>query len=172
MVDQVKESDPSRWYSMLIRISNYDKDKMDELKVEEINHLSYKEQAEAIAESFNKISQEYKEVNEAHIDMPEIPPGTTPRFTPFQIKHYLDIVKTNKATLPGDIPAKIVKSSSQVLCVPMAHMINHSIQSGAWPYSYKHELITPVAKTLPVERLDQLRPISNLPICHSRSCDI
>ena len=47
----------------------------------------------------------------------------------------------------------------------MAHMINHSIQSGAWPDSYKHELITPVAKTLPVEHLDQLRPISNLPIC-------
>ena len=89
MVDQVKESDPSRWYSMLKIISNYDKDKMDDLKVEEINHLSDKEQAEAIEESFNKISQEYKEVNEADIDMPEIPPGTTPRFAPFQIKKKL-----------------------------------------------------------------------------------
>ena len=165
MIDQVKESDPSRWYSMLKRISNYDKDKMEELKVEEINHLSDSEQAEAIAESFNKISQEYTEVKEDNIAMPEIHPGTTPRFTPLQIKYYLDKVKTNKSTLPGDIPAKIVKTSSKVLCVPMAHMINHSIESGAWPDSYKHELITPIAKTIPVERLDQLRPISNLPIC-------
>ena len=118
-----------------------------------------------IAKMSNKISQEYTEVKEDNIAMPEIPPGTTPRFTPLQIKYYLDKVKTNKSTLPGDIPAKIVKTSSKVLCVPMAHMINHSIESGAWPDSYKHELITPIAKTIPVERLDQLRPISNLPIC-------
>ena len=165
MVTQVKESDPSKWYSMLKRVSNFDKEKNDVLHVEEINHLPDNEQVEAIAESFNKISQEYKEVNANEIDVPHIKPGTTPQFSPWEIKKYIDKVKTNKATLPGDIPAKIVKNCSQILCVPMSHMINHSIETGSWPDSYKEELITPFAKQIPVEQLDQLRPISNLPIC-------
>ena len=33
------------------------------------------------------------------------------------------------------------------------------------PDSYKIEIITPIGKTVPVESLDQIRPISNLPIC-------
>ena len=43
-------------------------------------------------------------------------------------------------------------------------MINHSIESGAWPDSYKEELINPIPKQIPVEHLDNLIPISNLPI--------
>ena len=52
MVTEVKEADPSRWYSMLKRISNYDKEKTEELHVEEINHMDDEEQAEAIANNF------------------------------------------------------------------------------------------------------------------------
>ena len=59
----------------------------------------------------------------------------------------------------------IVKHSSVTLCVPMAHMINHSIKPGSWPASYKMEIITPIGKQTPVETLEQIRPISNLPIC-------
>ena len=165
MLNQVKESDPSRWHSMLKRISNFNKDKNEDLNIEDINHLPDKEQAEAIAASFNEISHEYKEVDPDAIDIPEIIPGSTPKFSPWQIRKYIDRVKTNKATLPGDLPAKIVKNCSDVLCVPMTHMINHSIETGSWPDSYKEELITPIAKQIPVEHLDQLRPISNLPIC-------
>ena len=165
MVRQVKEADPSKWYSMLKRITNYDKDKTERLDIEEINHLTDKDQAEAIAEGFNKISQEYEEVQTENIDMPEIPDGTIPKFQPWQIKKYLDRIKTNRATIPGDIPAKIVKTCSSTLCIPMTHMINHSISTGLWPDIYKTELITPVGKKLPVETLEDLRPISNLPIC-------
>jgi len=165
MIAEVKEADPNRWYSLLKIISNYDKDKHDELKVEEINHLTDKEQAEAIAENINKISQEYSEIKTEDIDIPNILPEIVPQFTPLQIKFYLDNVKTNKATLPGDIPARIVKRSSNALSAPMAHMIKHSIKTGAWPDSYKMEIITPIGKTVPVETLDQIRPISNLPIC-------
>ena len=48
----------------------------------------------------------------------------------------------------------------------MVHMINHSIHTGSWPDQYKEELITPIGKQLPVDFLEQLRPISNLPICN------
>ena len=96
MIEEVNEADPYRWYSLLKRISNYDKDKHDELQVEEINHLTDKEQAEAIAENINKISQEYSEIKAEDIDVPNILPETIPQFTPLQIKFYLDNVKTNK----------------------------------------------------------------------------
>ena len=82
----VKEADSSRWYSSLTRISNYDKEKHDQLQIDEINHLTDQEQAEAIADSINQISKEYEEVDEKLINIPEIPPGSTPQFTPLQIK--------------------------------------------------------------------------------------
>ena len=45
-------------------------------------------------------------------------------------------------------------------------MVNHSIKTGKWPDAYKQEVITPIGKQFPVETLEQLRPISNLPICN------
>ena len=164
MVNQAKEADPSRLHSMLKRISEFDKDKLEDLVVEDIKHMTDEEQAEAIADNFNKISKEYKEIHTDDIKIPIIAEGSIPSFSPRQIKKYLEKVKTNKATLPGDIPAQIVKTNSEALSVPFAHMINYSKKSGSWPDSYKHEIITPVGKVRPVEHLDQLRPISNLPI--------
>ena len=90
MVRQVKDSDPSRWYSLLKRISNYDKEKMEELQIEEIRHLSDQEQAEAIADSFNKISREYKEIKKEDIEIPDIEDISYPTFAPWQIKKYLE----------------------------------------------------------------------------------
>ena len=115
---------------MLKRASDFDKEKMEDPSVEEIKHLKDPEKAAAIVDSFNKISQEYDEIMTESIKVPPIPKETIPTFTPLQIKKYLDRVKTNKATLPGEIPAKIVKLNSDILCTPMAHMINQSIKQG------------------------------------------
>ena len=62
MVRQVREANPSQWYSILKRISNFDQEKSKELHISEINHLSDQDQAEAFANSFNSISQEYQEI--------------------------------------------------------------------------------------------------------------
>ena len=166
MVRQVKEANPGQWYSLLKRITKYDSEKREELQVEEINHLTDEEQAEMIANHFNATSLEYQPLESKNIDIPEIDPNTIPSFKEIKIRMILDKIKTNKATIPGDIPARIVKNSSAILCVPLTHMINHSIKTGCWPDQYKEELITPIGKTLPVELLEQLRPISNLPICN------
>ena len=50
------------------------------------------------------------------------------------------------------------------MCTPISQIINHSIKTGSWPDSYKVELITPIGKKSPAETLDDIRPISNLPI--------
>ena len=126
--------------------------------IAEINHLTDEEQVEAIAKHFNATSQEYNQVKKSDIEIPEIPPESVPTFTSIQIKVVIDKIKTNKATIPGDIPERIVKQCSSILSIPMVHMINHSIHTGSWPDQYK-ELITPIGKQLPVELLEQLWPI-------------
>ena len=74
-------------------------------------------------------------------------------------------IKTNKANIPGDIPSKILKENADLLCIPLTDIINTSLRIGSWPDIYKLEHITPIAKVHPVESMDQLRPISNLPNC-------
>ena len=165
MVRQVREANPSQWYSLLKRIGNYDQEKSNEFQISEICHLSDQDQAEAIADSFNSITQEYQEVSKDDIKIPEFSADTIPNFSPWQVRSYMEKIKTNKATIPGDIPAKIMKEFASLLCVPLADIINTSIKTGSWPDRYKHELITSVGKVFPVESMKQLRPISNLPLC-------
>ena len=126
--------------------------------------MTDEEQVEAIAEHFNTTSQMYEEVKTEKLNTPEIDPESIPQFSVNKIKSYIDKIKTNKSTITGEIPAKVVKIASGVLSFPMTHMINHSIKTGVWPDSYKEELITPEGKVIPLELLEQLRPISNLPI--------
>ena len=166
MVRQIREANPSRWYSLLKRITKSDADKNEELNISEINNLTDEEQVEMIASHFNATSQEYEQVEVEDIKIPDFNTETTPKFSESKVKQVMDKVKLNKATIPGDIPAQIVKKCSETLCIPMTHMINHSIKTASWPDQYKEELITPIGKVLPVENLEQLRPISNLPICN------
>ena len=151
-----------QWYSKLKRISNYDQAKSDILQVDEISNLSDQDQAEAIADSFSAISNEYEQVNRNKIRVPAFCPSTVPQFTPMQIKKYLQGIKTNKATAPGDIPAKIIKEFSTDLCVPFADVINSGLTIGCWPKQYKRETITPTPKQFPPETTEMLRPIANL----------
>ena len=166
MVRQIRESDPSKWYSLLKRITKYNVEKKEELNIEAINHLTDDEQVEVIANYFNATSQKYEEVKSEDIEVKEINPENIPQFSQTKIKQVMDKIKINKVTIPGDIPARIVKMCSAILCIPMTHMINHSVKTGSWPDNYKEELITPIGKVVPVELLEQLRPILNLPICN------
>merc|ERR1712208_259843 len=82
---------------------------------------------------------------------------------PHEIKKYLQKIKTNKPTAPGDIPAKIIKEFAFFICIPMANIINTLVKVGQWPKIYKKETITPIPKQYPPESMEMLRPISNLP---------
>ena len=97
----------SQWYSKLKRITNYEQTKSETVQVEEISHLPDQEQAEAIASSFSSISNEYDPVNREEIQLPSFCSSEVPQFKPYQVRRYLDKIKTNKSTAPGDIPAKI-----------------------------------------------------------------
>ena len=97
---QVRQSNPSQWYSTLKRISNHEQEKSKPLQVAEICHLTDKEQAEAIASAFNSISSQYQQVSKEDIQIPDIPAGSFPVITPKQVKTHMEKLKINKATVP------------------------------------------------------------------------
>ena len=63
---------------------------------------------------------------------------------------------------PGDIPTKLIKLFAAQFAVPLCHIINSSIQMGAWAKLYKLESVTPVPKVYPPTTVNELRNISGL----------
>ena len=162
MIDDVMEAKSGQWYSKLKRITNFDQTKTDKLQVDEISHLSDKDQAEAIADSFSAISNEYEPVKKDDIKIPPFSSSDIPQIKTCQVRKYLQNIKTNKSTAPGDIPAKIIKEFAPFMSVPVSDIINSGLRVGHWPRVYKRETITPTPKQFPPEDREMLRPISNL----------
>ena len=161
-IDDELTSNDRQWYARLKRMSNYDQSRFDQCQVEEISQLSPQDQAEAIADSFSFVSNQYKPIQKENINIPSFSKSSIPSFKPSRIKKLLEKIKTNKATAPGDIPPKILKQFASFLSVPLCDIINCSLQSGQWPKLYKTEAITPVPKQFPPLNRDMLRPISIL----------
>ena len=162
MIDDVMTARDGQWYSKFKRISNYDQARSELLQVDEISHMTDQEQAEAIADSFSAISNEYEPVQKDDIEIPEFPETSIPKIKPHQVRTRLQKIKTNKSTAPGDIPAKVIKEFTLFLCVPLANIINYGITAGKWPMHYKKETITPTPKQFPAESREMLRRIANL----------
>ena len=104
----------------LKRITNFNQEKFDIFQVGEISHLPDQEQAEAIAESFLDISNEYELVKKKdNISIPLFSKSSILQFKPQIIRKYLKNIKTRR-----DTPSKIIKEFALFLCVPMSDIIN------------------------------------------------
>ena len=66
-----------------------------------------------------------------------------------KVKVTLEQMKTNKSTVPGDIPALILKHLAKQVSVPLTNLINSCIVNGEWPDSWKEEAVTPIPKVHP-----------------------
>ena len=71
-------------------------------------------------------------------------------------------LKTNKATVPGDFPAKLIKLFAAYLAEPFAVIVNTSVRRGEYPKIYKFEISTPVPKKYPPKNTSEIRNISGL----------
>ena len=71
-------------------------------------------------------------------------------------------IKRNKATVKGDLPAKLIKEYAAYLAEPFTDIINSSLKRGEYSQIYKYEISTPVPKVFPPTRVDQMRNISGL----------
>ena len=130
--------------------------------VESIKQLSPQEQAEAIADKFSKVSQEYEPLQDDDIDVPHFEENEIPQFSPKDVKKHLEAVKCNKSVPPGDIPPLLVKTFADQLSTPLCHIINSKIRLGKWSKLYKSESVTPVPKVFPPLSVNDLRNISGL----------
>jgi hypothetical protein len=162
MVEDIKISNEKQWYSKLKRISRYDQHLVDPIQVSAICEYSDEEQAEMIADNFSKISQEYDALNTCDISIPSFEESLIPHISQTEVKKALQEVKTKVSTVPGDIPATILKTFALQLSAPLTDIINTSINLGQWPDIFKIEAVTPVPKVYPPKDIDELRNISGL----------
>ena len=163
VVKDLKDSQPGQWYSKLKRISNLEITKENDIIVDELDGLNKTEQAEQIANAFSEISNQYQEINYNRLDFTKISSDTNqtaPTITAYQVFLILQQIKTNKATIKGDIPAKILKEFAVEISEPLSFVINNAIKEGVYPDIFKAEKITPVPKVHPPTKVKELRKIS------------
>ena len=121
IVMDLKNSQPSQWYSKLKRMSSQDQHKSEEVFVEEISHLPNHVQAEVIANKFSEISNEYQPLESTEISLEDcINKSETPILEPYQVYEYLKRIKTKTSTVKDDIPSKIIKEFAVELSTQLA----------------------------------------------------
>ena len=160
-VADLKKKNPGQWYSWLKRVSSYDQ-RNEQINIDEIRHLPDQEQAEIIAEMFSSIQNEYEPIKTEDIVVPPFSSKDVPQFQPSQVWLLLAQLKTNKATVPGDFPVKLIKHFAAYLAHPLTGIINTIIRRGEYSQLYKFEICTPVPKVFPPQNTSQVRNISGL----------
>ena len=130
--------------------------------VDEISHLLDEVQAECIAEQFASIQNEYQEIQKDDIAIPHYDEHQVPQFHPSQVWFVLSRMDANKATVQGDVPAKLIKQFSAYLAESLRDIYNAGLHRGEYSELYKFEVCTPVPKVHPPQTTAQLRNISGL----------
>lgn len=144
-------------------MSSHDQTKTEEVTVEEISHLSDRNQAETIADNFSKISNEYQTLKASDINLESSKVDTpVPVFEPHHVYEYLRKIRTKASTVKDDVPASIIKEFAVELSTPLADIINCSVERGEYANIWKIETVTPVPKEYPPKKLNKLRKISGL----------
>ena len=105
---------------------------------------------------------EYEPLKSGDIKIPYSSVEDIPQFNPSDVWLKLTRLKTNKSTVQGDSPYKNIQMFAAYLADPLTDIINTSLRRGEYPDIYISESVTPVPKTYPCQRIDQLRNISQL----------
>ena len=160
-VEDLKNSNVSQWFSKVKRMSEIDPTKEDRVEVHDLMHLPSSDQGEEIANRFAEISNQYAPLKSDDIpvlDMESSKPH--PLFEPYQVHEKIQKMKKKSATVPNDIPWKIISEFSVELASPLCNIFNSCTLDGVWPEDWKKEFVTPVPKVFPPQSIDDLRKIS------------
>ena len=134
------------------------------------DNLDEKQSAEALAEYFSSISQEFKPLDPD--DLPpnvkiELEKGRKEENIPLLHEHevYEKVTRAKKphSTVPGDLKRTIVKECSVELITPVTKIYNEITKSKEFPRSWVIEQQTPIPKVHPPSSKDDLRNISGTP---------
>ena len=143
-------------------MTSYDQQKNERVIIQEINHLSDKEQGEIIADKFSEIPNTYSQLKKEDIKVDPVEKKQIPQFKEVQVWELLANLNSNKSTVQGDLPAKLYKEFAALISEPLTSVYNASLHQGDYPSIYKYEISTPVPKKYPVETVSQMRNISGL----------
>ena len=120
------------------------------------NHVSQsltpQQSADAIANHFAAVSQEFPPLEFSRLPQrvqiiisETIDYQNIPRLSEVNVWEVMKKVKVS-SSVPGDIPAKLLKEFSPELAVPLTGVYNKIIESGEWPDQWKTEIGIPLAK--------------------------
>ena len=82
--------------------------------------------------------------------------------TTTQVRTLLEKLSVHKAS--PELPCKLYKAAALILAEPLAHLINQSLERGEIPVQWKTSTVIPLPKTNTPKTIDEVRPISLLPI--------
>ena len=160
MIEDLKTSNPGQWYSKLKRMSSHDQHKGETVNVEELSGLDDQKQADAIADRFESVANQYDPLQDFDVLLPPIQEGSDLQIEVLDVYNALLRIKTTTSTVENDIPAKVIKMFAMEIAPPLAHIINTSISRGEFADLWKLETVTPVPKVFPPLLCKQLRKIS------------
>ena len=113
-MSHLKKSNPRGWYRNLKMLMKVDS-RNDKPEVESIKHMSPSAQAEVIADSFAKVSQEYLPIDRSKIELPELQEDDILKIGSEEVLEVLRSLKLNKAAPKSDVPARILKRFAEQL---------------------------------------------------------
>ena len=119
---------------------------------------------EVIADHYASVSSQYEPVENKHFSeyLQQHNEQKPPNIGPYKVFRTIRKMNRNSATVPGDLPIKLISRFADELTLPLCHIINSCIRVGQYPRIWKTEIVTPVPKVHPPEKLDHLRKISGL----------
>jgi hypothetical protein len=161
IVKDLKTSRPGQWYSKLKRMSTHDQMKDHETVVLDLIGMPDIMQVEKIADQFASVSQIYDPLVTEDIITENFEKEAPPKIDTIDVYQKIKSIKNKKsATVPGDIPMKIISEFAYELSFPLADIINRSLTHGEYPEIWKVEYVTPVPKAFPPKSTNQLRKIA------------
>ena len=144
-VKELKATNPGKWYNMMKRLGALDQMTHGRLEIESFKGLADRECAEAIAQSFAAVSQEYSGLNRAKL--PSFHPAGRPeQVTVFQVMEKIKKLGRTISTLPIDLPYKLCIECALDLSEPLADIFNSCLKDKRFPVMWRREWCDPVPK--------------------------
>ena len=158
-VTELKQTAPGKWFSMAKKIGAVENKSSDDVVVDSLKNLSNQEAANAIAQHFAAVSNEYSPMDFSKLPayLPAPPP---PQIDEITVYRGLTSIKKTKSTLPIDIPEKLRKEVAVHLAAPLTIIYNNCLASAVYPSLWKHEWVTPAPKVSNPMGVTDLRKIS------------
>ena len=170
-VGELKQSNPSKMYSILKRLGarpgDIDDGSSFSLPAHVQQGFSADQSAESIADHFAAISQEYRPLQisnlPARVQNKLLLPGISPAVTELDVYRQITAANKPKSGVPSDMPRKVIQEFAPELSAPVCKIINSILSTGEWQHHWKLEHVIPIAKITQPLSEDDLRPISLTP---------